>query len=849
MLAAQARRLRSVNVTAVATRFKHNTRRSDTVSLLRKPAIFTNSTETHASQWHSSYGSNKRSLSTMGKHSQQQITPQEDPSSREHHQATQPRSRANLGENNQSQPQAPRRGSKKSNRTNSEANTSRRTQQQQKQEIKQNLWTLVSPLALETETVRLIQQCHENSNITTSNNKVVEVDTLKRSCFDIMEAWTLHAKREQNLESAKRAESLLKTVEEQLRIIPRLACYESIIRAYISCDSSSNNNHKNNHNNSSSDFVAAADRAEKILNHVAKYTPHTPSSRAYNQVITAFANSGGEQAAEKAAALRQSMITAFGGVDQSDAESIQAEMKAWSKSGHPKAPEHILQMLLTSIQNWTESRQQRAEPSNKSKNNKRSSLILAPSEAMFHAAMGALAKSATQHKQRSVRQVAHQLDEIAKLMIERQHDWQLTPSLRTFMIVLGAWERVERVEKQGDAAKRAESLLEFMIESAIDQEQEPSSLFQTPPQQQTKAAMVTNISFTSVMVAWCHASQPERAEVLYQRLVQLHKSTNDPKLLPTTYMANTILAGWARMGKPDRVMDMIRRMQRVAIDTKHPSCQLDVRTFNMLLSAFAKAGQPNDSLALLDWLENHQQKNNARNRQELGATDSFAALFNPVAIRGLEQPNDVSYSCVLEVLGKKGLMRNVETTLEHMKERNITPSQIAYTSVIHGYSFNYHDPSNVSRANEIFQQVVATHKPDVICCTAMLNVCSGSHPTERDLALDLAMQVYGGLGPRERNDKTYKGMASVIKRLVVWQKSDADNNSRPWSTPSEAESEQKRMLQKLARECCGTGCLSHGVVRIIEQVLGNGKAAATMGRDRLDPSWCRKVKPVDWPKL
>ena len=688
--------------------------------------------------------------------------------------------------------------------------TNRKTE---KWKAPQNRWTLVTPVALEKETRRLMQHCRHHQEVTGN-------DKTKQECLDVMEAWVIQAQNKKDIQSAQRAEALLKTLEEQLKIIPRLECYGAVIRAYASCSN------RTDRDKSIDRSEEAADRAECILRHVVKYTPHTLTVHAYNHVFTAWANSGSPSAGERCAALRKLMISTIG--DQSDITSIQAEMSAWARSGHPKAPERTLELLLTAVADWTDSQQ--------TSNMNNSTTTMAPTEAMFHTAMGALAKSATQHKQRSAREVAQQLDAIAKLMMDRQYDWRITPTLRTYMMVLGAWERVERVEKRGDAAQRAQSLLEYMIQAATDQEKQQSSLLNT-----TKAVriMPTNVSFTSVMVAWCDAEQPDRAEQLYQRLVKLYQTTKHPQLLPTTYVANTFLAGWAKLGRPDRVMEMIRKMQRVAIDIKHPDCQLDLRTFNILLNALGKAKQPNDSLAVLDWLEHHQQKNAAQ--QKGGKQDKFAAFFNPVTIRGLEQPNDVSYSCVLEILGKSGMVRNAETVLENMKERGIRPSQVAYTSVMLGYSLMEHDPNNVAKAYKIFQEVSATEKPDAVCCTVFINVCSGAQPAERDLALDLALEVYDTLGPRERNDNTYKAMAVAIRNLVVWQEADASSSSRTWSTPAEAESEQKRLIQKIARECCGAGYLSYRVLGELEQVAGRGKIAALMGRDHLHPSWSRNI--------
>ena len=706
--------------------------------------------------------------------------------------------------------------------------TPRRMSQARK---RQNPWILPEchEEALEKETSRLLQQCQQAVPGTAVNN-----DSIKQQCLDVMEAWALHAEKKQDIQAAQRAETLLKTLEDELKIIPRLECYNTVVRAYASCSQ---------YGKDKSD--QAAERAEQVLRHAIQYTPHKVPVRTYAPVYTAWGNSGSQNAGERAAALRTLMIAKTG--DRSrDMESMRAEMNAWSRSDHPKAPERILQLLLTTIQIWTEAQSSKTTTNDSSEN----PTIMAPTEEMFHTAMGALSKSATQHNQRSVRQVAHQLDSIAQLMMQRQHEWQISPSLRTFMIVLGAWERVEREEKKGDAAQRAQLLLEYMIETAITNQKQhgKQSWFVNGLSNAKKRAriMPTNTSFASVMVAWCDADQPDRAEKLYHRLVKLHQSTKDNKLLPTTYVATTLLAGLARLGRPDRVMEIMHMMQLVALDTKHPACQLDLRTFNILMNALGKARQPNDALELLDWLENPTEKF-AVYQQSVKKSDKYAAFFNPLTVGGLEPPNNVTYGCVLEVLVKTGMMRNAEALLTSMKERGIIPNQVAYTSVIHGYSLMGHDPHNVARAHTIFQEVIATQKADVVCTTAFINVCSIAQHAERHLALDFALKAYETLGERERNGNTYKAMAIAIKRLVVWHETDAPNTSISWSTPAEAAAEQTRMLQNLVRECCGAGFLSRGVVATLEQMAGSTRLASIMGRDHLLPSWSRKIHPSDQP--
>jgi pentatricopeptide repeat protein len=711
-----------------------------------------------------------------------------------------------------------------------------------------NPWLLVSRKNLEKETQRLIVQINEGQGRPLGDGKADFVpDVVKQDHLDVLHAWIKQAQTG-GLSAAQSAESLLHAMENSSLYSsepPQLGCYDALILAF----------------SESGGGQLAAERAQIVLDHLLQNRGRLPQPTVYtfNYIIEAWAKSKSRDAGTKVEALLEQMKELALPDCAPNAKIIQNTMKVWSQSGHPQAPQRILNLLTKTIEEWMRKRTAKAasEPSVKPP----------PTLNMFHSAMGALAKDATKHNQRTPRKAAEQCEALLQLILDRQNIWKIHPNLRTYLIVLGCWERVEEVEQTGAAAQRAEQILDYMVQEAYKYnnsssgESEACSVADTEkqiPQDKHRLCEPNTICFTSVMVAWCHAKQPQRAEDLYHRLVNIYRSTatNKQMLLPTTVAANAALSGWGAEGRPDRILLLMQLMQQVAAEANYqPECQFNLQTFNILLNAYSKISQPHDAMTLLHWLEGRQNLeylDNAFNGDgDNRSNHSFSPFFSPQMTQNLQKPDIVSYSTVLMALAKAGLADKADALVRHMKRRGVEPTQTSYTSAIHSYSIS-RVPQRVAKAYQLLEQVMLKQKLDVICSTAFLSVCAHADPEERDLALDLALKVYEGLDNQERNAIFYKTMAFAANNLIRWTENtvrDSDKSPR-WSSPEQLETERKQLIQRLARECCESGCLARFTLQELERLsrTRSDTVAAWLGSSTLQPEWSRNVSPRDRPK-
>jgi hypothetical protein len=90
------------------------------------------------------------------------------------------------------------------------------------------------------------------------------------------------------------------------------------------------------------------------------------------------------------------------------------------------------------------------------------------------------------------------------------------PDAQTYALLVAAWTEVERLERTGDAATWAEMLLQDFLMLQYRRQQ---------PQHMRSIGIVAD-AFTTCITAWTwvathHPDAPDRAEALYQQLLQL----------------------------------------------------------------------------------------------------------------------------------------------------------------------------------------------------------------------------------------------------------------------------------------------------------------------------------------
>jgi len=301
---------------------------------------------------------------------------------------------------------------------------------------RENPWMAVPRAVLEEESLRL------QDAFSKSTGKIRLED-----CLDVFQAWIRHAATE-GIQAAKCSESLLFAMENQYRnqprtvVQPNFACYEAVIEAYSKCHDGGQE---------------AAERAETILKHLARQdfanTEHKHKfkllRRLLNLVVEAWCSSNSIHAGDRVDQLRHIMASA--GI-MGDTTTIELHMRAWLKSRHEHAPENVLRLLVETVEQAQHASSQKSQLQQQHGLQQRTGededAGVTPTIGMFHSAMGALAKSATSYHRRSIRQVACQIQELLEIILTRHGEWGIQPTLRTFMICLGIWERVEKVEKK-----------------------------------------------------------------------------------------------------------------------------------------------------------------------------------------------------------------------------------------------------------------------------------------------------------------------------------------------------------------------------------------------------------------
>ena len=315
-------------------------------------------------------------------------------------------------------------------------------------------------------------------------------------------------------------------------------------------------------------------------------SPPEPSVKTFNIVVNAWAKSRQREAGERAEKIVQMMNVWTAECRQFSDETRPYEFKgatpdirtlvplvdAWSRSRHPKAPQQATSILLAAI-----------EESKRSKD-----FELSP--VLFHVVLGTLARSG------AGRTAAERAEEILSVMEEcaDSSGRQLLPGTKAYAMVLEAWMRCEQVEKNGNAARRAEYLLRSMIETY----RKGRALYIKP----------NKMCFTTCISAWSraykHKDAPERAQALLTLLTELYKETQDPVFRPDVELYNAVIAAWTRATNHRDSMVHARECLQSLRDYGEPN----LVSFNTILDGMAKRGLGDEAQRLLEWLEEVAQE-------------------------------------------------------------------------------------------------------------------------------------------------------------------------------------------------------------------------------------------------
>ena len=657
------------------------------------------------------------------------------------------------------------------------------------------------------------------------------------SCYNVLEAWMELAKQGYGLQAAVRAHELLDHLESNGFML-KTSMYDVVLQAYAV----------------SGGLAPAATRAQALLERMvancrarvelASATspelslpppppPPEPTNKTFNIVINSWSKSQSPNAGHRAEAVfgsmnqwgkecldaararssanndtdnrqpRQQQRHAYQGC-LADIRSLNGVLIAWSKSGHPNAPERSLAILQRTMH---AAPQDATAAVSSSSSNADTANTIQPNVTTFNAVIDTWVRS-----QRG-REGATRAEELIETMIH----WNavadgnglggngVVPDTRSYTLVLDAWARCEKNEQTGEAAKRAQDILFNMIRFY----------------RQGLNVKPNLITFTTCIAAWARckdAAAPENAEHLFDTLIELYKETGDRDFEPAAEVGNAVIAAWARavhrFDSTDRALAALEKLTAFA--------KPDIISYNSVLSAYSKAGMGHKAMEMLKWLESKFEDN---------ASDL--------------QPDIISYNSVLAALAKgreAGATEQAEELLEKMEalaragKRQVKPNKISYTTVIDAWSHSG-IPGQEMRAYKLVARMIKSFeegdlsiKPDVFVFSVLIKTCARVNGTQSEnrQALKMAFDAMKAL------EKTDFGPPNHVAFLALM---------RAVNRLSSSESERRKLLSSVFQRCATGGHVSKQVMYEIE---GSGLESML---SRTHKDWIRSVPPRDRPVL
>ena len=742
-----------------------------------------------------------------------------------------------------------------------------------------NPWSGVSTEELLQETRRLQQHLQTKRNDSNNSMKIISMDDY----FNVLEAWMEHAKsnpNQNNIQAAQHAHSLLESMQQAEQqqhhasiFEPRLSFYEVVLQAYATCHGGQE----------------AALQAQSILDFLWTQQKHgqclRPTTKTWNIVLNAWAKSKTKDSGRRAQELYDIMLQSQHCYP--NAMTVVTLMNAWNKSGHYEAANQVMHIFQTILKEWqTDQNERRSEaeatpdaataatiPANSSKDSTTTTTkkLIPVDIAMFHAIMDTIVKAGKQGGKRKRRhnkshknnhdslqtqdlrdmtavQAANQVEGILESILENATIWRIQPNTRTFAIVLDAWAQAEfhsSVQRhhrdQGKAAQRAQAILDLLLGAHYG----GNSGSLNPSRSMLSTITPNEVMFTTVITAWAHAKQAQKAHDNFHRLLDLFRASTGSEqenLVPTIVTGNALMTAWAREKRTDFILQILQTMAELTKETGRKECQPDLRSFNILLGSYGKSGNVQEAVSLLKWMEEFSQRNGD---DEAAAWSSYTSLV--VHPELLEAPDVVSYNSVLLALGQRGDSQQAEALVVHMKERGLEPTQITYTSLMNAFARS-HDPTKVAKATSYLKELSSKRKPDNICLVAFLQVCARVDRGESQNAFDKALQAFDMIDPGQINHVAFSTMLQAINRLLVWDRSldeDSCNNEGIWESETTLVQERSKQIKDLCVKCCEMGCLSDSVYRELRRAGIN--LQNVLRSEGFEPVWSEHVPASQRP--
>jgi len=637
---------------------------------------------------------------------------------------------------------------------------------------------------------------------------------------EVMDAWSKHSATVDD--AADYAFSLLKRLESNLEppqgtrnrihLRPDTASYNFVLQAFALSKGQSGGQKAQ----AILESMIARCREYALTTPDGALVPPEPNQLSFNIAINAWAKTGLERAGTKAEQIFSKMedwhyecidYKCFHGAAP-NSRSVCAVMDAWAQSKSNEAAERVMAILQVVVENKT--RQLEGKIS-------LPGTVVTPVVIMFNSAIHAWVHS-NKGKEGAIMAEEilgqlvkfHQNKVFGEVDEMDENDIGLAPTTRTFSLVIDAWARSEMTEKNGEGAKRAEKILEDMID--LYREGVP-----------VKPNVVT---FTTVASAWarCQGSieSAERSEAVLNTMLKLYEETGDIDFKPNEATANTVITAWARSGRvdaADRAEAILQKMEEY--------CHPNVITYNSVLGACSATG-------------NFQK-----------VIDVFQRLRNNNKI----EADEISYNTVISAAAKTQTLEGATTAtrlLEEMESlyeqgnRRMRPSAFTYSPAINAWSKSNCD-DQAERAHDLFQRMLLAAKTgklsgtvDVVVFTTFISACANlpkaASPYQKEAAMRYALQAFellhSDFGGRP-NQITYRMIMKCCQNLI---------NSR---------SECATLMEGLFDRCCNDGFVSKtelGMLRSSVPPSVLEKLFMSQKNTSIPFSWCRNVKPEFRPR-
>jgi hypothetical protein len=290
--------------------------------------------------------------------------------------------------------------------------------------------------------------------------------------FDrVLKMWSLQAGTD-GIEAADNADALLVALEDTMVQLAsdntfmrwNVAWYNNVMHAYAVC----------------SGGREAAEKAEAILDSMlmscheykSGAMPPEPTTRSFNIATNAWAKSGEQDSGERAEQIFTRMenwllkcrdLAEFHGAAP-NARTLSGVMDAWAQSGARGAEERVLGILMHAIEKRRNYLQRLREGGPLAEET-----VVKPNVIMFNSAIHAWVNSKRGHngaeKAEAILRMMERLNEtgeLGEIDVNDEDDVGLKPNTRTLSLIIDAWAVCESADKGGEAAKRAQDVLDLM---------------------------------------------------------------------------------------------------------------------------------------------------------------------------------------------------------------------------------------------------------------------------------------------------------------------------------------------------------------------------------------------------